>query len=145
MTRKVCVDASLALKWVVQEEDSELAEDLLRQWQRRRVQLLAPALFLFEGQATLRKLVYRKILTEQEGQEAWDHFSAVCGRLTFLTPTDLLATAWEMARTYQRPTTYDAAYLALALLQGCELWTADRRLVKALNGRLPWVQFVGKA
>src|SRR2546426_13714 len=105
---------------------------------------MAPALFLFEGYATLRKLVYRKILTEQEGDEAREHFLTLCGWLTFPTPADLFVTAWEMARTYQRPTTYDASYLALASLEKCELWTADRRLVNALSGRLSWVKFVGK-
>ena len=138
MTKKVGVDASLALKWIVQEDDSDIAEDLLREWQRHRVQVMAPTLFLFfEGHAALRKLVSRKIFTEQEGEEARDHFITLCGWFAFPTPADLFVTAWKMARTYQRPTTYDTSYLALAFLEQCELWTADRRLVNALSSRLP--------
>jgi predicted nucleic acid-binding protein len=48
--------------------------------------------------------------------------------------------AWELARQYDRPTTYDASYLALAVSAGCELWTADGRLVKAVAASLPWVK-----
>lgn len=145
MTEKVCIDASLALKWVVQEEDSDLADALLREWQRQRMQIVAPTLFLFEVHAALRKLVHRKILTEKEGDEARDKFITLCEWFTFPTPTDFFATAWQMARTYRRPTTYDASYLALASIERCELWTADRRLVNSLGGRLPWVKLVGKA
>jgi predicted nucleic acid-binding protein len=36
--------------------------------------------------------------------------------------------AWELRANV---TPYDAAYVALAEVLGCELWTADRRLAKA--------------
>lgn len=36
--------------------------------------------------------------------------------------------AWELRGNV---TPYDAAYVALAEILGCELWTADRRLAKA--------------
>lgn len=49
---------------------------------------------------------------------------------------------WELAQKYNRPTAYDASYLALAEDAGCELWTADGRLVKAAAGTLPWLKTV---
>ena len=36
--------------------------------------------------------------------------------------------AWEIATDFGFATVYDATYLALAELQGCEFWTADERL-----------------
>jgi len=42
------------------------------------------------------------------------------------------------------PTVYDAGYLALAASIGCELWTADRHLVQAVGGALPWLKTVDK-
>ncbi len=33
----------------------------------------------------------------------------------------------------------DAYYLALAEHENCEFWTADTRLLNAINGKLPWV------
>jgi predicted nucleic acid-binding protein len=40
----------------------------------------------------------------------------------------LMRRAWELRANV---TPYDAAYVALAEVLGCELWTADKRLAKA--------------
>jgi predicted nucleic acid-binding protein len=40
-----------------------------------------------------------------------------------------------------RAAAYDSFCLALAEAMQCELWTADRRLVNAVN--LPWVRLGG--
>lgn len=37
---------------------------------------------------------------------------------------------------------YDALYIALAQQLGCEFWTADERIVRALNGRLLFVRLL---
>lgn len=42
--------------------------------------------------------------------------------------------AWELRRNV---TPYDAAYVALAEVLGCELWTADQRLAKAPGPACP--------
>ena len=36
------------------------------------------------------------------------------------------------------------AYLALAKICDCEFWTADEVLIDSLQGRLPWVKWIGK-
>jgi predicted nucleic acid-binding protein len=54
------------------------------------------------------------------------------------------ASALEFATRFNRPKAYDAQYLALADLLGCELWTADRRLVSAVGDKLPWVRWIGE-
>lgn len=43
---EVVVDASLALKWVVEEPYSAEARGLLEEWRNQRRKLVAPALFL---------------------------------------------------------------------------------------------------
>jgi len=53
--------------------------------------------------------------------------------------------AWQLAKQFDRPGAYDAAYLALAQLRGCELWTADERLYNAVSRELPWVKWVGES
>jgi predicted nucleic acid-binding protein len=55
-------------------------------------------------------------------------------------PADLEVRVWELAQQYDRPMAYDASYLALAESAGCELWTADSRLVRAVDGALPWLK-----
>jgi len=51
---------------------------------------------------------------------------------------DLHERAWLLAEKLNRPTAYDAHYLALAELLQCDFWTADRRLYNAA-ATLPWV------
>jgi len=47
-----------------------------------------------------------------------------------------------LATHFNRPTAYDAHYLALAEMLGCEFWTADRRLYNAVKEELPWVKWL---
>jgi predicted nucleic acid-binding protein len=51
--------------------------------------------------------------------------------------------AMDLAERFSLPAVYDAHYLALAERLGGEFWTADRRLVEAVQGALPWVRLVG--
>ncbi len=46
----------------------------------------------------------------------------------------LMRRAWELCANV---TPYDAAYVALAEVLGCELWTADKRLAKAPGPACP--------
>jgi predicted nucleic acid-binding protein len=39
--------------------------------------------------------------------------------------------------------TYDAQYVALAEMLGCDLWTADLRLVDTLRAALHFVRWIG--
>ena len=38
---------------------------------------------------------------------------------------------------------YDAHYLALAEMLGCEFWNADERLYNTVKDELPWVKWLG--
>ncbi len=58
-------------------------------------------------------------------------------------PDGLHHRALEMATRFNLPATYDAHYLALSEHQACDLWTDDQRLLRALNGRLPFVRWLG--
>lgn len=50
--------------------------------------------------------------------------------------------AWEMAADYGFATVYDATYLALAELRGCEFWTADERLFNRVKDTLTFVKWL---
>jgi predicted nucleic acid-binding protein len=47
-----------------------------------------------------------------------------------------------LAERFSLPAAYDAHYLALADWLGGEFWTADRKLVRAVEDELPWVRVV---
>jgi predicted nucleic acid-binding protein len=51
--------------------------------------------------------------------------------------------ALRLARRHGLRVTYDAQYLALAVLLDADLWTADERLFTVLAPSLPWVRLIG--
>ena len=51
--------------------------------------------------------------------------------------------ALVLADANSLPAAYDAHYVALAQILGCNLWTNDRRLLNLLGGRLAFVRPIG--
>lgn len=123
--RSFVVDASVALKWVLNEPDRDRAYALLDH------ALLAPDLMLLECANALRSRVAR-------GGVAVDdvHPSLVTIREApvGLTPTvDLLEDALTLGLALQHPV-YDCVYLALGLRTGSQVVTADRRFREVVGG-----------
>lgn len=141
MSRWICLDASLTLKWFLPEPGSDTALSLLRRWNRDGMRLAAPHLLAFEVTSVLRNRVARGLITPEEGERKLNLFIALPIQLQ--TPPELVNDAFRLAGELDRPNAYDAAYLALARRMGCEFWTADNRLVRALGGRFPWVKDLG--
>jgi len=140
MNSLVCVDASILIKLVVEEEQSDRASALWDSWVDDGVEIVAPTLFSYEVTATLRKKVHRRLLTLAEGKEAFA--AALAVGMTLMAPSGLHERAWELAARFNRPTAYDSHYLALAEMLGCEFWTADQRLFNAVRDELGWVRWL---
>lgn len=137
----VCVDASLALKLVIAEEDSSLAHSLWDTWVEEGVEIVSPPLFAFEGASVIRNKVYRGLVPPDEGELMFKAFFAQ--KVKLLYPEGLHERAWEIAKRFNRPQAYDSHYLALAEMLGCEFWTGDKRLYNAVKDKLPWVKWLG--
>jgi predicted nucleic acid-binding protein len=136
------VDASLVLLWLLPEELSGLATALRERWLAEGAELIAPYLLPVEVPSALRQAVYRGRITEDEGQEAFEVFLDM--EIRIIQPDRLLARTWEIGRATNAPRLYDIFYVTLAEMQGCQLWTADKRLVNQLEIRYPWVRWVGE-
>ena len=141
MAGRVCVDANMALKLVLDEPDSLSARPVWANWIEQDVEVVAPTVLPYEVTAVIRNNVYRRRLTPEEGATAFHIVHAQ--DIQLLCPDGLHQRAWELAIQYDRPTTHDTHYLALAEMLGCELWTADERLFNAIKGKLAWVQWLG--
>ena len=135
MPPRVCIDASLAVKLLIQESYRDQAASLWQAWVKEDIERIAPAFFPFEVASTIRHKRVRKQLTEEEAEEAFNIFTTL--GFTVLMPETLLKEAWDMSRELRLPTLYDTAYLALAKLCNCEFWTADEVLVNSLQGKFP--------
>ena len=124
MNRAV-IDASVALKWVVEEDGTTQALAL-----RRRARLLAPELFVAECANILWKKVRRKELTAEEASLA---AGLLQGADVELVPTRrLLVPATRLAIDLDHPA-YDCLYLALAIQNDCPFVTADRSFVRRVS------------
>lgn len=122
--RTLVIDASIAVKWVVEEEGTAEALAL-----RRHTQLIAPELLIAECANILWKKVRRGELAKAE--------ALLAGRLLQvadieLVPTrSLLEDATRLAIDLDHPA-YDCLYLALATARDCRFATADDRFLRKL-------------
>jgi predicted nucleic acid-binding protein len=120
LTPTLVIDASVALKWALPEEDSKLAEDLLD----RGAALCAPAFIFVE----LANALWFHMRTGKLNAEE----AAGCMRDLRQAPLELwdgeepLPSTLEWARRLDHAV-YDCAYLALALHLDGTCVTADRR------------------
>ncbi|MBI4506647.1 MAG: type II toxin-antitoxin system VapC family toxin [Chloroflexi bacterium] len=127
-TASLVVDASVVAKWYVPESGSAAALALLE----ADLTLLAPDLLLAEVGNILWKKARQGELTDAHA--TWIARAFRTEAPVVLWPSSaLIETALAVALAFDRPV-YDGLYLALALTVGSQLVTADRRLVRALQG-----------
>ncbi len=142
MLETVVVDTSVAIKWIIDEPDSDIAQALLTRWTNMGVVMLAPALFMYEIMNILYQHVRRKEITLEEAKVGREDFLSIGVEVDFSENPDLNIRAIELAYKYSLPATYDPHYIALAEREGCEFWTADVKLWKAVKDRLSWVHLL---
>jgi predicted nucleic acid-binding protein len=85
--------------------------------------------------------VYLRAITADEGEEAFQTFQSIPIRLS--QRRGIAPLLWQLAQQFNRPRTYDTAYMAVAQIYGCDLWTADERLYNSVQGKLTWVKWLG--
>jgi predicted nucleic acid-binding protein len=141
MSFQVCVDASVVVKLVLREPDTDLAQALWAYWVANQFQVVAPYHLAYETTSVIRNRVHRREISADYGRAAFEIINEQ--QIQFLHPSDLTRRAWTFAERFNRPTVYDSFYLALSESAGCDLWTADRRLYSVVTHELPWVKWLG--
>ena len=124
------VDASVVVKWFVEEEGSDKALEVRDRYVNGELKLIAPELLPFE---VLNALYYKRLFTIGELKsvsEALDAFffelyprRDECAKLTLEVAQENIITI------------YDAAYVSLAILKNTRLYTADAKLKERLTGK----------
>ena len=138
----VLVVASLAIKWLVEEDDSDKAHAVLQSWVAKDITRIAPHLMPFEVANALHRRVLRGELNIGDSTRmiAWLFES----RLELHQPPNLHVRALQIASQLKQGAAYDAHYLALAESVGCELWTADERFFRAASPSVDNVHWIGE-
>ena len=128
------LDASVAVKLVLPEIDSDKALALEADFRNQIHELIAPDTYPIEVAHALTKAERRGLLLAGQAE------TRLARLLTYppdLIPyLSLLSRAVEIA-TQARIGVYDCLYVALAEREGCELVTADTRLISNLGPLFP--------
>ncbi|MBI2266710.1 MAG: type II toxin-antitoxin system VapC family toxin [Armatimonadetes bacterium] len=138
----ICIDASLALIWLLPAQFDEKADALREKWDNENQRIISAPLFNAEVTSVLREQVYFKRLLPEDGKEAFEIFLSMGVEIAKDSP-GLQRKAWQLANKFNRPKTYDMQYLALAEIKDCEFWTADKKLFNALGNKAPRLKYVG--
>ena len=136
----VCVDASVALDLLLPSEATPAVDTLWTRWLAESATIVAPPFFFVEVTSVLRNKVFLRRISPERGENAFRQFLDMP-----IEPVEfdgIRERAWRLAVELGRPEAYDSQYLAVAEHRGCEFWTTDRRLYRAVSHILPWVRIV---
>lgn len=125
------LDSNVALKVILPEADSGKATALLSDYQQQIHELLAPDIFPVEIAHALTRAERRTLLKQGEAAHKLAHILSV--RPALHSYLFLLPRAVEIS-SQMRVGVYDALYVSLAEQEGCDLVTADSKLVASLPG-----------
>jgi predicted nucleic acid-binding protein len=133
---KYVLDANVALKWVLRERDSDKSRQLMADYQQQIHDLLAPDIFPIEVAHALSRSERRGIITPAQGPIFLAGILASQPQLHPYVP--LLWRAYAVS-SQARIGVYDCLYIALAEREGCDLVTADDRLIRGLQPTFPFI------
>jgi predicted nucleic acid-binding protein len=136
------IDASLVVKAILPNPEDTVCRAVLGRLQG--IQLVVPALWVYEITSTFAKAVHFSQLTEEEGRAALNQAFALGVQIIFPDETQsLLAYQWTLK--LNRAAAYDSFYLAIAETLEAEFWTADQRLFRSQEPeRLKWLHWSGE-
>lgn len=139
----IVVDASLATKWFVGEQDQDLAITFLENFDRS---ICAPDLLLTEVSGAIVRRANSDKGFADDARSAlervmlfWDHGGIALHRLT----TDRVARAARIALELGHPLA-DCVYLSLAIELDCDLATCDAKFHAKSAGRYPGTRMLAE-
>jgi len=128
------LDASVALKWVLNEPDAAKARQLRDDFRNAAHELIAPDSFTLEIAHALTKAQRRKLVPD-----AWRLWLDVMTTVPHLFPSLPLTPRAIQIATKARIGVCDCLYVALAEREGCEMVTTDARLLNNLKPSYPFI------
>lgn len=135
------VDASVAVKWHLDDEDYvQQALSLLVEYREGRTDLLAPDHIRYEVPNAIKVASRAGRVTFQEGRAAIGLFLA--WGITMAGTDDLILAAYDLSERLGC-SLYDGLYLALAEAANCPLVYADRALRRRIEGVFPLAMWIG--
>ncbi len=125
---KIIIDASLALAFLLPDEDKGKVEPIFEAIAKRKAKALVPSLFYFEVGNGLRSAVLSKRITKLLANKLLENFLL----LPFEEKETGLLPVFNKAVKHQL-SVYDATYLNLAQDQKVPLFSLDKKLTRLAN------------
>ena len=138
----VVVDASLAFKWLVSEENSDLAQSISRSWANNGIQAAAPYLMPVEVANALHRRVVRGELAVEDAVRLLEYLLA--SGIELRDDSNLHGRALQVSSRLRQGAVYDPHYLALADILDCEYWTADESFYRSAAPSAQNVHWIGE-
>src|SRR5438067_2131561 len=136
----IVVDASVVSKLIFPEPLAEQAFALFDTSQRTGEVIAAPFLLPVELTNLIRKRMRRDRLPLSAASMRLAQVLAL--PFDLLEPPDLHQRALELCEEHSLGG-HDAHYVALAQMLSCDLWVDEGHLLRAVQGRLPFVRWIG--
>jgi predicted nucleic acid-binding protein len=138
--RLVVVDASVVLKWQLDDEEYIPQATALRNdsYAQGAIKTIAPHLLIYEVINGILTAARRKRFASDKALEAMNNLMRMGVELEEVQPERILKLALE-----HNLSAYDAAYLALAESKGCELWTGDRSFYQGVRSEFSRIKWIG--
>jgi len=131
------VDSSVALKWVLTEQDSAKAIKLRLDYRAGTHDLISPDILLVESAHALARAERRRIIPLASADAYL--LDIISTAPTSHAHLPLLRRALAIASA-ERVGVYDCLYVALAEQELCEFITADDKLIRNLQPKFPFIR-----
>lgn len=128
--KKIAVDASVCLKWVFEEEDSEKARSLLTLSEKGDILLLAPMIWEYEIVNGFSSAILKNKLSYVQSRRLLRMVLKAGPQM--ISTHDLLLKSLENCHKY-KISAYDSAYVTLAAENRIILVSADEKLVQKVS------------
>ncbi len=124
------LDASVIVKWFDDEEYTDKALEIRKEFVKGDVDIIVPELLLYEVSNALR---YNKNISRKDKGEMIDDLSLIDFKVVHFS-NKTASMAMKIALDTDT-TIYDGTYLAAARLNKCPLITADKKYVKRIKSK----------
>ena len=121
------LDTSVAVKWSLEEENSDKAKDLLERHEAKEIELFVPDLLLVELANVLH---YSRCYESDEMAKIVTDVRQTLS--VILINNQILTKALQLSAKFEVPV-YDTVFLAIAIQLGRPLITADERMYRKLD------------
>lgn len=134
------LDASVVIQMLFPERFSDKAAAVFADVGHMGWRVVAPALWPAEVTNTIRRRMRRDRFPLSVAMANLEDFLRL--PIMLLGEPDLYRQALRLTDAFSLGG-HDAQYVALAQMLGCDLWTDDQRVLRAIAGRLPFVRWLG--